>query len=142
MSSAFDPARTVRFWRGLAFANPILADITVRCLLDQRAKLNCDLLVYCVIPDHIHLVVAPRINGAFSLQYVDRFKGWTSREVGLAGWTGYLWQPRSYDHVLRRNEDLEQIAAYILANPVRRGLCAEPRGYRWSGLPNPAETFV
>lgn len=119
------------------FANEGFACIAVGCLLGQRSKSNCDVLVYCVMPDHIHLVVAPAIEGASSLQFIDRFKGWTSREVGLAGWSGYLWQRRSYDHVLRRDEDLTQVAAYILANPVRRGLCPDPEDYPWSGIPTP-----
>lgn len=124
------------------FVDENLASIAVECLLGQRHKSNCDVVVYCVMPDHVHLVVTPMVDGASSLQYIDRFKGWASYEAGRAGWTGYLWQRRSYDHVLRRDEDLEQIAAYILANPMRRGLCAEPEEYPWSGLPNPLSTTV
>jgi REP element-mobilizing transposase RayT len=51
------------------------ADIAMRCLLEQQAKSHCSLLVYCVMPDHIHVVVAPERDGCSSLTYVDRFKG-------------------------------------------------------------------
>jgi hypothetical protein len=38
-----------------------------------------------------------------------------------------------YDHILRKNNDLEGVACYIWANPVRAGLCASPREYPFSG---------
>jgi len=119
------------------FIDPDLAYIVVDCLLAQRHKSLCQLDVYCVMPDHVHLVVTPLGVGASSLSYVDRVKGWSSRRLRLAGWRGELWQRRSYDHLLRREERLEQVAAYILANPVRKGICSEPGEYPWSGIPEP-----
>jgi REP element-mobilizing transposase RayT len=86
------------------------------------------------MPDHIHVILTPGTEGASSLEYLRRFKGWCSREMRLAGWTGELWQKRSYDHLLRRDEDIRQIAAYIVANPIRAGLCTTPDDYPWSGL--------
>jgi putative transposase len=131
---------TVRASPGRApFADEALAQIAVDCLLAQRHKSRCQLDVYCVMPDHVHLVVTPMVAGASSLSYVDRFKGWSSRRLRLAGLEGELWQRRNYDHVLRREEHLERVAAYILANPVRKGLCAEPADYPWSGIPTPLE---
>jgi len=46
-----------------------------------------------------------------------------------------LWQPRSYDHVLRTHQDLHRVADYIMANPIRRGLCDHVEEYPWSGIP-------
>ena len=89
------------------------------------------------MPDHVHLVVTPIHDGASSLTYVDRFKGWCSFVMRRAGWTGSLWQPRSYDHLLRTEDDLAKIGRYITANPVRKGLCARPEDYPWSGIPEP-----
>lgn len=86
------------------------------------------------MPDHVHVIVTLLEDGASSLLYVDRFKGWCGRVMRLSGWEGLLWQSRSYDHVIRSDENLQQIAAYILHNPVRRGLCGTPEEYRWSGL--------
>ena len=77
------------------------------------------------------------VNGASSLLYVDRFKGWCGRLLRQSGWQGPLWQPRSYDQLLRREENLQEIAGYILSNPVRLGLCTDPSDYPWSGIPDP-----
>lgn len=126
---------TVRADRGTSpFLNEQYAAIAVECLLAQQAKSGCRLDVYCVMPDHLHVIVTPLTDGASSLLYVDRFKGWCGRRVRLSGWQGTLWQPRSYDHVIRSDERVEEIATYILHNPVRRGLCESPEEYPWSGM--------
>jgi len=40
-----------------------------------------------------------------------------------------LWQRSYFEHVLRREEDVAGVVAYILGNPVRAGLCASPEEY-------------
>jgi REP element-mobilizing transposase RayT len=35
---------------------------------------------------------------------------------------GSLWQRGFHDHALRRDEDQQQVARYIIANPLRAGL--------------------
>lgn len=86
------------------------------------------------MPDHIHLIVTPEVEDASSLTYLHRFKGWSGRELRLTGWQGEVWQKRSYDRLLRRDEDLRAIGDYILANPVRCGFCTELEEYPWSGV--------
>jgi len=119
------------------FAHPALARLAVECLLEQRIKSSCQLEVYCVMPDHLHLVVTPAEDGASSLRFVDRFKGWYSRVAHQAGVPGPLWQPRSYDHLIRTHEDLHRIADYIMANSIRKGLCDHVEEYPWSGILQP-----
>jgi putative transposase len=119
------------------FSNPRFAAIAVECLLEQRKKSTCQVEIYCVMPDHIHAIVTPAVDGASSLTFINRFKGWCGRRLRQEGWQGPLWQSRSYDHLIREDEDLVEIAAYILANPVRKGLSNEPDAYEWSGMPEP-----
>jgi REP element-mobilizing transposase RayT len=119
------------------FAEPRFAQIAVDCLLEQRNKSRCQVDVFCVMPDHVHLVVTPIIDGASSLKFVERYKGWCSRELGLAGWKDQVWQKRCFDHLVRAEDDLPEIAQYILANPVRKGLCLVVEEYPWSGIPEP-----
>jgi REP element-mobilizing transposase RayT len=45
---------------------------------------------------------------------------------------GAVWQEESFDHVLRSSEGLDAKIDYILQNPVRRGLVADWRQYRWT----------
>ena len=129
---------TVRTAPGTApFVRPALARLAVQCLLEQRITSGCQLEVYCVMPDHLHIVVTTADDGTSSLRFVDRFKGWYSRVARQAGAQGPLWQPRSYDHVIRTHQDLHRVADYIMANPIRRGLCDHIEEYPWSGIPQP-----
>jgi REP-associated tyrosine transposase len=89
------------------------------------------------MPNHLHVVVTPVLSGASSLTFIDRFKGWSSREIRRASPREKIWQPRSYDHLLREDEDLHAIEAYILGNPVRAGLSSSPEEYPWCGIPEP-----
>jgi hypothetical protein len=47
--------------------------------------------------------------------------------------TDSLWQKGYFEHVLRDDEAMPDAAKYILANPVRGGLCTEPADYPFEG---------
>ena len=44
-----------------------------------------------------------------------------------------VWQAGYFERVLRENEDIRTVVAYILDNPVRRGLVENARDYPLSG---------
>jgi hypothetical protein len=44
-----------------------------------------------------------------------------------------LWQEGFFDHVLREPDATFDVVSYIVANPVRAGICAEPSAYAFSG---------
>jgi putative transposase len=44
---------------------------------------------------------------------------------------GTIWQEESFDRVLRCSEKLDEKIAYILNNPVRSGIVADWRAYKW-----------
>ena len=41
--------------------------------------------------------------------------------LGMGG--SRLWQPGYFDRALRAEEDVRRVARYIVANPLRAGLC-------------------
>lgn len=47
------------------------------------------------------------------------------------GRTGHVWQEESFDRVLRVSEKLDEKVAYVLDNPVRKGLVSSSEQYRW-----------
>ena len=74
-----------------------------------------DTLCFVLMPDHLHWLLQLREgNLPFVMQ---RLKGRTSHALG-----GELWQPNYHDHALREEEDVREIARYIVANPLRAGL--------------------
>jgi REP element-mobilizing transposase RayT len=50
-------------------------------------------------------------------------KGRSARQVNLAiGGRGGVWQAGFHDHALRKEEDMQAVARYVVANPLRAGL--------------------
>jgi REP element-mobilizing transposase RayT len=114
-----------------------LNEAVVATVLAERFGLGMGLYVYCLMPDHLHVLIGPKEPGRSMLTFIDQFKGKSTRVSWAHGWPGKLWQPRSYDHLVRRAEDLRAIAEYISDNPVRKGLVESSQDYRWSGLADP-----
>jgi REP element-mobilizing transposase RayT len=85
------------------------------------------------MPDHLHLLVRP----GFALgDFVWSLKSYTTRQIQALGRPGKLWQDDYYEHILRKAEEGQSIATYILHNPVRRGLAEVAEAYPWSELPD------
>jgi putative transposase len=129
---------TVRAYQDqLVFTRRDLADLVIAVLREQAAQSACTVFTYCLMPDHMHFLAAPQQDGASVLRFADQFKGKSTNRSWQVGWRGRLWQPRYYDHIVRREESLFKIVEYILHNPVRKGLVARPEDWPWSGQIDP-----
>jgi putative transposase len=90
------------------------------------------ILAYCFMPDHLHLLVEGAGEDANLVRFAHAMKlrtGYEYRRVSPEP----LWQKGYFEHVLRDEELTPVVARYILGNPVRAGLCAEPTDYPFSG---------
>lgn len=72
---------------------------------------RCDV----VMPDHLHWLMVLN-DGALS-DVVKLLKGRSAHATGQA-----IWQPNYHDHAVRSDEDVQTMARYIVANPLRAGL--------------------
>ena len=117
--------------RKLLVSNALASEVR-RILEEEAVRTLTDLYAYCVMPDHVHVLLQP--NGGDLIRYVQAVKGKTTRIYWkLGGGSGKLWQRGFHDHILRREESLHGIAQYILANPVRAGLTDDIAAYPFSG---------
>ena len=117
--------------RHRAFVSPTTVAIALDALEESLKKHRFTLHAYCLMPDHAHLLVG---GGAGSnlQEFVHHFKTLTGFRYKKA--TGRsLWQISYHDRVLRRDEDLHEVAAYIWHNPVRAGLATDEASYPYSG---------
>ncbi len=92
---------------------------------------------YTVMPDHIHFILRPLGPPGESerlSRITQSLKGWLAYRINrLCARSGPLWQDESYDHILRNDADYQEKAGYILDNPSRRGLIADPTEWPWWG---------
>ena len=92
--------------RDRVFACASAADRCLELLKETTLKFQAKVFAYCLMPDHIHLLVwLP--NRASLLSFIKHFKHITSYHIQrLLGRPESVWQTRFYDHALRNEDDL------------------------------------
>ena len=76
---------------------------------------------WVVMPDHLHWLVTLQTGNISKL--MQRIKGHSAISINrLLGSQGQLWQKGFHDRAIRKEEDLQAIARYVIANPLRAGL--------------------
>jgi REP element-mobilizing transposase RayT len=88
---------------------------------------------WVIMPNHVHLLIWPMPNHTLS-EILRSRKRHTARQANLLlGRTGEtFWQPESFDHWVRNEDERARIRRYVRDNPVTAGLCARPEEWRWS----------
>ena len=100
---------------------------------------QCALHAYCLMSNHVHLLLTPRASddcarlmkqlGQLYTQYVNR----TYRR------TGTLWEGRFKSCLVQSERYLLACYRYIELNPVRAGITDRPAAYEWSSYRTNAE---
>jgi putative transposase len=99
----------------------------------QGAPGDYELHAWVAMPNHVHLLITPRVDVPLLLR---RLKGVSGREANkLLGRKGQpFWQDESYDHLVRNADEFRRIENYILRNPVRAGLAGSAEEYPWCSI--------
>ncbi|MFJ4398339.1 REP-associated tyrosine transposase [Pseudomonas sp. NPDC089396] len=91
-------------------------------------------LAWVVMPDHFHWLIE---LGPVSLKtLMRRVKSRSTCVINHhLGRYGRLWQKGFHDRVLRREEDVQDVARYIVLNPKRAGLVDRVGDYpHWDAI--------
>lgn len=120
--------------------NEQIADMVAESIRFRDGKVY-DLISYCVMPNHAHLVCTPieKLVGIFYglTEILHSLKRHTAREANkILHRSGTFWQDESYDHFIRDDAELERIVHYVLYNPVKANLVKEQAGWKWSYCKN------
>jgi putative transposase len=108
---------------GLTFLS-LLADAVRRFRLDTHA--------FCLMPNHLHLVVDARRDRLSSAMH--RVLGIHAQRFNRRhGRKGHLFGDRFWTQLVRSDEHLAAACAYVVHNLVRAELCAEPAEWPWLG---------
>ncbi|MBP9146854.1 MAG: transposase [Thermoanaerobaculia bacterium] len=117
--------------RGEIFFEREDRDRYLRWLAEASERYGLQLWAYCLMTNHVHLLVRIAAPGALGrtlglvqgryAQYINRRRTWT----------GHLWANRFYSHPVE-GATVAVVARYIERNPVRAGMTASPQAYAWS----------
>jgi len=97
----------------------------------ERRFHRYELHAYVVMPNHVHLLVTPKV---VATRWLGPLKGFTAYQANkLLGRHGQaFWQDESYDHLVRSGTEFERVRSYIEENPVKAALVSEAEQYPWS----------
>jgi REP element-mobilizing transposase RayT len=118
--------------RAPVFSHSEASELVIAQFQRTATKHRFAYLAYCLMPDHAHALVEGLTPEADLRTFVKSAKESSGRAY-FRRHQRALWQEGYYEHVLRADEDARQVARYILENPIRAGLVANPLDYPYIG---------
>jgi putative transposase len=115
-----------------AFTNDAVVELARTQISTTARQEQFAILAYCFMPDHVHLLVEG-LTAAADLRRFVKLAKQRSGALYARRFRHALWQKGYYERVLRERDDPYVITQYILENPVRAGLVANPRDYPHAG---------
>ena len=103
----------------------------LKLLENYSRKFNLDILAYCLMPNHVHLIASPHQDTSLGQAIGETHRNYTRFINFREKWRGYLWQGRFSSYVLDERY-LLSATRYILLNPVKSKLVTNPWDYKWS----------
>lgn len=100
----------------------ILAEKYIQCIPDIYPCVSIE--KYTIMPNHVHLLISIKnetmtdcgrpMDALTISRIIQHYKGAVTKKDGLA-----VWQKSFYDHVVRDEQDFQQIWRYIDENPMK-----------------------
>jgi len=89
---------------------------------------------YCLMPNHVHLIVAPSTSDGLSSMVGQVHRRYSRMINKRMDWTGHLWQERFYSCVMDEAHTLSAMR-YVEQNSVRSNLVKYANEWNWSSAP-------
>jgi len=95
-------------------------------------KKEVSLLAYCLMPNHVHLLVRPSEDEGLAKMMQGITLCYTQYFNKKNGRTGRLWECRYHSAVVDEEAYLWAVCKYIESNPLRAGIVEKPEAYPYS----------
>lgn len=103
-------------------ANPCAAEICLNAFEIERRRLQVDVYGYCLMPDHVHLVIGPCVYGVGTCVQWMKLASTHALKIAAILKTS-PWSRGYWDRALRTEREVLNVLAYVHENPVKAGLC-------------------
>ena len=113
------------------FFEPGDQQVYLDTLSAQLARYHVACWSYCLMPNHVHLVLVPEDETGLARAVGEAHRRYTTFVGVRNGWMGHLFQGR-YGSVAMDEEHLMAAFRYIAVNPVKAGLAARPEDWEWA----------
>ena len=102
-------------------------------LKEWKKKTGCKVYAYCLMTNHVHLIVDPGNKIENLALLMKRISGRQTRYVNkIEDRSGTLWEGRYKSSPIKQDEYLLACCRYVELNPVRAGIVDTPENYKWS----------
>lgn len=121
--------------RGEVFFNDEDRAVYLFLLKTYSEKWNSSILCYCLMPNHVHLLVRPSLEGYLQKMMQGITLCYTQHINRKYRRTGRLWESRFHSCMVDQEAYLWAVTRYIEQNPVRAAIVKNPQDYRYSSAP-------
>jgi putative transposase len=136
IDNCLDKSRNEPYWLKEDEIAKIVADSLHFCA-EKFYKLWC----YCIMPNHVHLVITTLQDAPPLYTILQKHKRYTAVECNkILNRTGKFWTHESYDHIVRNSDEFNNIVFYTINNPVKAGFVKAWKDWKWTYL-NPELSF-
>ena len=105
----------------------------LRNLREEKERLGCRVYAYCLMANHVHLILDPGEDTARLASLMKILAGRQTRLVNaIESRSGTLWEGRFRSSPIATIDYLFACCRYVELNPVRAGVVDDPVRYRWS----------
>ena len=101
-------------------------------LKHYKKKYSFKLYAYCLMPNHIHLIIDIRKMGDLARMMQGLTQTYTACFNNKYNKVGRLWQGRYKSMLIQKDRYLIDCLEYIELNPVRANMVSYPGAYSWS----------
>lgn len=125
--------------RAACFFRPGDCRLYLLHLQKLAAMLDCAVHAYCLMTNHVHLLVTPASSGACKAlmrNLGQRYVQYINRTYGRSG---TLWEGRYRSCLAQSARYVLACYQYIELNPVRAAIVVDPADYPWSSYHSNAE---
>jgi putative transposase len=120
---------------------PVFQDLqsgrhVVQALRYASSNKTAETLAYVVMPDHLHWLLSLG-DGVTLSCVVGAMKRHSARRINevMHRSVRTVWQRGFHDHALRQDESVQDVARYVVANPLRAGLVCRLGDYAlWDAI--------
>lgn len=103
----------------------------IQLLAESAAVSGTEIWAYCLMPNHVHLVLVPDEEDGLRAVLGEAHRRYTRHINFREGWRGHLWQERFHSFVMDEQYLLATVR-YVERNPVAAQSCRHPADWPWS----------
>ena len=119
--------------RNAVFIETADYEIYLANLIRWKSHYNVGVYAYCLMTNHVHLVLVPHSDGNDISGLMHRLAARQGRRVNrIEQRIGTLWSGRFKSSIIDTDKYLLSCLRYVELNPVHACMVKQPEHYRWS----------